>query len=554
MISLDRPDTPPRPLSMRAPKRLVEAPHAVALSGLRSPGQSARRAPTLVERRDANPVEGLLDDLGQSDTLDSLRTAPLPRRAGTVRLFAPVQRVMNGVVIEAFCTRPGQPRLDPRAIDSAGFVLRRMLGTQRLAWLREGSRQVGWEAVDEEQDPAADRRRLDVTLGHPAIDALTPAMRRLRTAGSTRLARATRPVSEPTQPLFVAPPRACEATGRTLLFGTLAFPADERSEAEPQKPVYGQTPEEREALRRHLSPALQAHASPLQVTFGGEAVSLSRLTDDHDPRGLRTLIEQLHLEFDAFGGTGTSCAALREALATLQVERDVSTSTGLRTETAPAWPFLQQAQALLFDTTDASNDSQTLPVPHRFAALSAADATTLFDALLAQLSTRHAQVLSAGSRFEADGRDVRYVLRAFVRLKPEHAGCPPQLLWSDYSEPFTLAAWHESAGVPGPVVPMPDLTDRDVLKALKPNVAFQLPPRLAGLLRSDPAKLAKGEGSPQDARDLGVDWICSFSIPIITVCAFIVLNIFLQLLNLVFRWLPFLKVCIPLPRSRGPQP
>jgi hypothetical protein len=46
---------------------------------------------------------------------------------------------------------------------------------------------------------------------------------------------------------------------------------------------------------------------------------------------------------------------------------------------------------------------------------------------------------------------------------------------------------------------------------------------------------------------LGISWICSFSIPIITICAFFVLNLFLIVLNLVFFWLPFVKICIPIP-------
>jgi hypothetical protein len=41
--------------------------------------------------------------------------------------------------------------------------------------------------------------------------------------------------------------------------------------------------------------------------------------------------------------------------------------------------------------------------------------------------------------------------------------------------------------------------------------------------------------------------ICGFSIPLITICAFFVLNIFLMLLNIVFFWLPFIKICIPFP-------
>ncbi len=41
--------------------------------------------------------------------------------------------------------------------------------------------------------------------------------------------------------------------------------------------------------------------------------------------------------------------------------------------------------------------------------------------------------------------------------------------------------------------------------------------------------------------------ICSLSIPIITICAFILLMIFVQLLNIVFWWLPFFKICLPIP-------
>jgi hypothetical protein len=45
-------------------------------------------------------------------------------------------------------------------------------------------------------------------------------------------------------------------------------------------------------------------------------------------------------------------------------------------------------------------------------------------------------------------------------------------------------------------------------------------------------------------------WICSFSLPIITLCAFIVLSIFLSLFDLIFRWLLFIKICIPFPVPR----
>jgi hypothetical protein len=41
--------------------------------------------------------------------------------------------------------------------------------------------------------------------------------------------------------------------------------------------------------------------------------------------------------------------------------------------------------------------------------------------------------------------------------------------------------------------------------------------------------------------------VCSFSIPIITIVALILLIIFVKLLDIVFFWMPFFQICLPLP-------
>jgi hypothetical protein len=167
-----------------------------------------------------------------------------------------------------------------------------------------------------------------------------------------------------------------------------------------------------------------------------------------------------------------------------------------------------------------------------------------FAATLACLDAQAARVVASQGRFDAapGAAPRRYTVRCFIRVKNEAPQCRPQLVWSAPSEPFVIALWYDSAGVPVPPIELPDVAQ---LAGLKPNAAFALPPKLANLLRSDAKKLRDGEAS-DDGLSLG--WICSFSIPIITLCAFIVLNIFLQILNLVFFWLPFLKICIPYPK------
>jgi hypothetical protein len=52
---------------------------------------------------------------------------------------------------------------------------------------------------------------------------------------------------------------------------------------------------------------------------------------------------------------------------------------------------------------------------------------------------------------------------------------------------------------------------------------------------------------------LGIGMICSLSIPIITICALILLMIIVSLLDLIFRWLPYFILCFPFPRFKSKE-
>jgi hypothetical protein len=526
---------------------------------LRSTSAEKTRAPLIVERRDQDFVAGLLADLADEAARAALPAAAPQRRENMPRLLQPVQRVFNLLVLEAFCDEPGQPRVNPERIESAGIVVRRLAGNTRQAWLKAGTRSFGWEGVDEDTDPECDRRAPAVSLGSPVLNEKAPSQQRVRTAGSARLAASRRPVNEEVVPLFVVPPAVCKAAGKTLLFGHLPVIADEMTESAPEAPDYGADADERGRLQQHLLSYLKAApATPLPLgglDFSTEDVrkaaqnqggALSRAQYDSLDK-FSLFLQQLHHEFDAFGGSAAA-GALMQLLAKIDAETDrIETTNGVaHTVTAkrPASAFLTEAKAVLMDAQPGAR----LAMPHRWGAVSAALADQIFAATLACLKEQYKHVKPASGRFEATGAaEERYVARAFVRLKPEVEGCPPRLVWSDYTEPYTIAPWWESSGAPVPLIPMPDLFDRDALARIKPNVAFALPPKLANLLRADPKKLRDGEGSG-DGLEIG--WICSFSIPIISLCAFIILNIFLQLFALIFFWLPFLKICIPYPKKK----
>jgi hypothetical protein len=81
---------------------------------------------------------------------------------------------------------------------------------------------------------------------------------------------------------------------------------------------------------------------------------------------------------------------------------------------------------------------------------------------------------------------------------------------------------------------------------MKPNVVFNVPPELQQHM--DRINLGDLLDGKHTKTNISFGMICGFSIPIITLCAFFVLQIFLQLLNIIFWWLPFIKICIPYPK------
>jgi hypothetical protein len=106
--------------------------------------------------------------------------------------------------------------------------------------------------------------------------------------------------------------------------------------------------------------------------------------------------------------------------------------------------------------------------------------------------------------------------------------------------------WYETGEQPPTSVQLPEI-NRDMLAKLKPNVAFKVPPSIQQYMdKLDLDKIMKGKAD-KSSGDFGM--ICGFNIPIITICAFITLQIFLNLFHILFWWLPFVRICIPKPKK-----
>lgn len=61
-------------------------------------------------------------------------------------------------------------------------------------------------------------------------------------------------------------------------------------------------------------------------------------------------------------------------------------------------------------------------------------------------------------------------------------------------------------------------------------------------------------GGCKNSGGIDIGMICSISIPIITLCALILLMIIVSLLDFIFRWLPWLVLCFPVPKLKGKVP
>jgi hypothetical protein len=79
-----------------------------------------------------------------------------------------------------------------------------------------------------------------------------------------------------------------------------------------------------------------------------------------------------------------------------------------------------------------------------------------------------------------------------------------------------------------------------------------MPPGLADLangLTTNSAISALFNSGKQPSGGLGIGYICSFSLPVISICAMIALSIILSLLNIFLGWMAWVKICLPIPKK-----
>jgi hypothetical protein len=138
-----------------------------------------------------------------------------------------------------------------------------------------------------------------------------------------------------------------------------------------------------------------------------------------------------------------------------------------------------------------------------------------------------------------------YVLRCVYR-RPECGALCPDVI-SEPSDKFKIASFFDLDAPSRTItISMPVDTSIKDLRKLKKNVSFLLSNQLREQMNRVTSLKDALDGKYADGQSLDIGLICSFSIPIITICALMVLMIFISLLNIVFWWMPFLRICFPI--------
>jgi hypothetical protein len=425
-----------------------------------------------------------------------------------LKLFQPIHGDFNLVAATLACPRPGLPEhpVNTATHERASFVLRRVDTSGELAWLA-GARQ--WAAAsdppddDEERLPLfaipytdkadEDRRRTFFvgliptssrdTFQNAGVAAMTPTDRTTTPEDPRQYELRVR-VADPLDGLVERSSSAETKTASALLF--VDFADFLQTFATATWNLIQAQPQ---------SPA-SAHPGTLYATLATKTVS-----------GI-TWAQALH---DAWAQRMSICNESTVA-ATLSVDLAGSTAfTGaaLITAVMAALPTNPPAP-----TPPATDDGDTT--------FAGGDATAAIPKLTG---------------------DATYVIRCVY----ERPDCPDPTVVSNPTAEFHIGGFFDLDAPARRVhIAMPVDTSIADLRKFKKTVSIALSDQLKQQMSRISELKDMTSGTLAAGEPLDVGMLCSFSIPIITICALMVLMIFLSLLNIIFFWLPFFRICFPI--------
>lgn len=483
-------------------------------------------------------------------------------------LRLPLHRAFHIVSCEVQCQRVGFPALDPARISSAGFVIRRLRGNREQAFMLEDGEGMGWQdAPGVLRDPDLHRRLCANGVLHARSDAPTYS-------------------GEEVHPLHVLP--ASDETGRshTLLFGYLPLGGSYllRSGSDAFEPA---------SMSEIMSAAEQSlpwpfgYRKPLNTSW--TPAEVKPLDQGRPTKALFELLRLLVNRYHLGEARILSNDALERLTARLKFYDTATLPAALRSvsfDESNHGFFAPYAQSSLLGYLQAcfargadnplarwlvgeENAIEQAGGLHKLPALNLlpkadgnghvgnsllllpGDAQELRELLGQRLRDQAlAQIKEIPLPKFSQGAEDRYQILPFVRAKDDNGR--EQIQWAQpaaRSVAFRVAAPFDAEASRPSLIQMPALSDlkRGLAKGvsvLTPGDTFDRINSLKFSKGASAEALPDGEPGP----GLGIAWLCSFSLPVISLVAMMLLMIMIGLLNIIFFWMPWVRICLPLPK------
>ncbi len=465
----------------------------------------------------------------------------------TLRL--PVHQTFYTVCGEVSCnaypnTAAGRPAFDPKRINSAGFVIRRRTATGEVQrWIVREGQELGWQGgLITDQEPDDYRRFINRKLVQPQYP--EPAYSGEQTY--------------PLHPLLVRSKLPGGGScSHTLLWGYLPLGGSYR--------VNGN--------RTAMPPveATQALSNELRWPFGSRNAH-GWTGPDNRPvfQGYATtafyeLVELLLVRYQVFNQDGADNTNLRKLLGEICFYSPLTPQwpnpfdpyavppDDARNESLLHW-IEESRDALLEWTSNIATGKTTvtgspLPTVVNGTATSRNDdlylpeqqAADLRDVLLLR-GSRAMVTIDDGLAMPRFGQsdDDRFFIIPFIRWQDE-CGCE-KIHWGQQgSIDFRVVSPFDPEAQRPRAVILPGLDD--IKRGAAKGVTVIAPKSVANLIRKIKPDMDMGTGGP--GNPAGLCWSFSFSLPAITICAFILVMVTMNLLNLIFWWLPWVFLALP---------
>lgn len=500
-------------------------------------------------------------------------------------LRLPVHKTFYLFSCEVNCARLGDPALDEKRITSAGFVIRRQRDDSEDSWMIENNRPLGW-------------RHSATGLNDPDLDRPMCRDRSLHTRSNVPSYS-----GEKTHPLHVASQRDNEGKRHTVLYGYVPLGGEYYPVRNHGESPFEQDSEDtfKQAAGKHLpwpfgyrdglNPAWQNghrrqvyNGKPSQAFFKLLSLFAYRyhLGETQDSltgeanQGLQALCENIFFysvneasEVQMLAHFSDATRELYQGYQRYSLwqwlqghfdhDNDNNSSSD-KPYVNPLVNWLATQEKNLDDAEDSGENYELERLPNQHGTgstsyslyISESDALQLRNQLDQRVMANATQLAEAlpAAKFQQNPRD-RYQIVPFVRAKDDHG--KEFIYWGDTSsrsELFRVAAPFDPFASRPSLIQMPSL--QDLRSGMARGVSMVTPPDTFNLLNALKFKkgVTKDVVPEEEPEGIGIQWICSFSLPIVTFVAMLLLMIIINLLNFFFFWLPWIRICLPFPRRK----